>query len=83
MVMHRREALFNAATVQIFPTGIGIQMIIPAAVSQIPDITHKPVFIHSNSEPAFNSKKVRTFLQENNIEVSITLGDKNQNQVSE
>lgn len=43
----------------------------------------KPVLIHSDSEPAFSSKKIRTFLQESNIELFLTLGNKNQNQVSE
>lgn len=46
---------------------------------------NNPIIIHSDTEPAFTSKKVELFLknQEPKIEVSITLGRKNQNQVSE
>ena len=40
------------------------------------DIGQEPIFIHSDLEPAFISDKVRTFLHENNIEMSSTLKNK-------
>ena len=42
-----------------------------------------PCLVHSDTEKAFHSKKVRQFLGEKNIYVSVTEGKKNQNQVSE
>ena len=42
-----------------------------------------PVFIHSDMEYTYNSKKIRQFLKKENIYVSNTEGVKNQNQMSE
>ena len=46
-------------------------------------IGQEPIYIHSDLEPTFVSKEVRDFLEEHKIEISSTLGEKNQNQVSE
>lgn len=44
---------------------------------------NKPVFVHSDTEPEFTSKKVREYLDKKGIKVSTTKGKKNQNQLSE
>ena len=43
----------------------------------------KPLAIHADMEPAFSSDLVRKFLKREGVELSSTLGVKNQNQVSE
>ena len=42
-----------------------------------------PVFVHSDMEESYHSKKVIKFLEDHKIYISVTEGYKNQNQVSE
>lgn len=44
---------------------------------------NNPIAIHSDMEPAFSSTLVRNFLKKEGVEISSTIGTKNQNQVSE
>lgn len=44
---------------------------------------NNPIAIHSDMEPAFSSTLVRNFLKKEGVEISSTIGAKNQNQVSE
>lgn len=46
-------------------------------------INTTPSFVHSDMEEAFHSEKVQEFLGKQKIYISITEGEKNQNQVSE